>query len=363
MATTPMATTPMATTPDGDAPEFVYESCAALKNVIQFPHTGMGTTGRVVDGRSCWRRRKTTAAPELMLDARENWYAELSGLDGFPLVASFFVALEGRGAGLRPAPERCYTPGLDGTVSVLDAGALSCAVEDEGRTLILDYAQPLPMPQEGERYILALNADVVNGATPVPACDGDRAHADYVAAAQALVDAGHGEGLVLALPFTPSRTSGVHAALYSYLAAHPALTVTSAEEVSDFSVYGEEAPDAATLAVMADTVIQGLFTLPRYQNEAGEILVDLENRIAPSCRATPFPASFWRCRKNGTPPLPLGAFAAWRRALQARSVHGGQTLPRSGYGGDGHGSAVSRRPRRGRHGGHGRLQLAQTQPR
>ncbi len=287
--------------PDGDAPEFVYESCAALKNVIQFPTPAWEQPGESLTGVVLAPPEDDRSA-ELMLDARENWYAELSGLDGFPLVASFFVALEGEAQDCDSAGAALYA-WLDGTVSVLDAGALSCAVEDEGRTLILDYARPLPMPQEGERYILALNADVVNGATPVPACDGDRAHADYVTAAQALVDAGHGEGLVLALPFTPSRTSGVHAALYSYLAAHPALTVTSAEEVSDFSVYGEEAPDAATLAVMADTVIQGLFTLPRYQNEAGEILVDLETG-RPIVQGDTVPGFILALPKNGTPPLP-----------------------------------------------------------
>ncbi len=290
---------------DQELASFEYASCASRSDAFQYPTPSWENSADTLTGVQLKPPANDKAAL-LLKDEKEEWYLAINDLDGFPRMADWVIALDNDASAVDGEKVKVFS-WLSQDVTLLSDVDISVELSDDPSLLMIQANKPLPLPQKGERYILALYEGVTTGATPLPACDSSEVHPQYVDAANALVAAGEGEALVYALPTTVSRTSIVHANLYDELSQTPTLQVTSIEEHSDYDNFDGLKADADTLALLAEHSYSGLFTTPMYQDENGIIQTDIETET-PIAAGTTSPGYFLILPKDGQAPFPMLLF-------------------------------------------------------
>lgn len=306
--------------PDGDIDgeaeaeagvHFEYPGCIKISKEYQYPTPAWEQPGESLTGVFLNPPANDKGA-NLLKSAREPWYSSLDQLDGFPLAASWFVALSSEGSPADIGKVKLYSWTVDG-INDLPDPELSMEILEDKKVLMIRAGRPLSIPAFGERYILAMYAGALDGAAPYPACDGTEPHADYIAAADALVSAGHGENLELALPFTATRTAVTHRPLYEKLLDEKPLTVKTINKHDSFdyleTIADDEdfSPDAETEALLNETYYDGRVSVPYFQNEDGVFVLDLET-ATPIRQGTTDPGFVVAWPKAGSAPYPVVIF-------------------------------------------------------
>ncbi len=272
---------------DGDAdedteeesvPPFEYASCSDPAARLQFPTPAWEITGDSPTGVRLSPPSSDKAA-KLLKEVREAWHAQLTELDGFPLLATFVIPLSKQATSVDPEKIALFRK-TNETLESIALPPFETTFSEEGDTLVIRMVTPLPPATDpGQTYVLALYEGLADDALPLPACQGDTAHPGYVEAATGLVAAGYGENLAYALPFTPTWLPNAHRVLQQQIEDGDPLEIkefTAHESFDDFDDYdGEDFHiDAETEALLKSTSYTAILTLPSYQAENGRITID-----------------------------------------------------------------------------------------
>ncbi|RJO63267.1 MAG: hypothetical protein C4523_21115 [Myxococcales bacterium] len=291
---------------DGDESSFVYPACAPLSEQYQFPTPAWEMEGDTPTGVAL-KPPQNDKAVELLASLHDEWIAEFEALDGFPLVAMWIIALSGEGESVDMEKIKLYRWG-ESVLEQAEDVSLTAGLGEDPSVLVVGAERPLVPLDKGWKYVLAMYEGAVTGADPLPACNGETAHAAYIEAADALVAAEAGEGLVLALPMTPSRQSLVQKALYSTLIEEPTLEIGSFEDHSgDYASLGEYTPDEDTLASLDEHYFRGHFRTPAYQDTEGKFVVSSAT-LVPAAQGKTEPGFLLIYPKTGEAPYPLVFF-------------------------------------------------------
>jgi pimeloyl-ACP methyl ester carboxylesterase len=296
-------------TDGGTPPVFSYDSCADPGRVLQFPTPAWETKSESESG-VVYAIPEGDAVGRLVKQVRPSWHQTFSGIDGAPLNAAWFVALDGKADSVDVSRAMLFRAS-SGNVAELPA-ALAASLSESGSVLMLKSSRPLPTPEKGERYILALFDGIAAGAKPIPACGADGEFmSEYMDAAAALISAGKASsGLVLALPFAPSRMSVELPALFEAISENPVLAVESVGAVG-LDSFAEFNPDDETKAVLAPQAYRGILNTPLYQADTdglGAFVVDHANDnpleqgrtkpgfvlALPAAGTAPYPVILWQ---------------------------------------------------------------------
>ncbi|MBI5526770.1 MAG: hypothetical protein HY897_10595 [Deltaproteobacteria bacterium] len=292
-------------TDGGTPPVFSYDSCADPGRVLQFPTPAWETEGESASG-VVYAIPDGDAVGRLVKQTRPSWHETFTGIDGAPLNAAWFVALDGKADAVDVS--RAVLFRKNGGVITDLAAALTAALSESGSILMLKSLRPLPTPEKGERYILALENGITTGAKPIPACGADGEFMPgYMDAAAALISVGKASSdLALALPFAPSRMSVEIPALYSGISENPVLAVESVDSVG-LDSFAEFNPDEETKAALAPQAYKGILSTPYYQADPdglGAFAVDHATGL-PQEQAKTKPGFVLALPAAGTAPYPV----------------------------------------------------------
>ncbi len=294
---------------DGDEEQeeivFDYASCADPATRLVYPSPLWERAAETPTGVALTPPSTDLAAQ--LLDSEEPvWLDQLSSLDGFPRMATWVIPLSAAATTVDLSKVEIFT--YDGQALTRLEGLLPYSLlDDDGTTLTLKTRKPLPLLAKGSMAILAIYEGALDaGSLALPACDGDSAAQAYVDAAKAVLRANPDASVQLALPTTLSRRAAGHVNLAAKLRATPALQVKSLVAHTDYADYAEQAPDAETEALLAETSYTGLFETPAYQTEDGSLLLD--DTETPIAQGSTEPGFVLILPKNGQAPYPMVLF-------------------------------------------------------
>ncbi len=291
--------------PVGKTPDFQYSKCAAVTDVPQYPTPNWLVEADTLTGYRLEPPADDAAAA--YIGNKDPWIAALKKLDGFPRMAAWFIAADGRPTALDASKVKLFSS-FNGEVKELTGVKFKAEVSTDVNVVAVSATLPLPIPQKGEKYVLALYEGFAAGAPIIPACGAaGTAHPDYVTAANELTRKGFGNGLTFALPTVVSRLSLGIPSLYGELIKAPVLTVKTINEklVTDFA--NDYLPDEATKASLQEKAYDGLFTTPLYQDADGVLVQDKTSGL-PIKQGETSPGFVIALPKAGTAPYPVVMF-------------------------------------------------------
>lgn len=313
--------------------DFVYSGCAKINETFQYP-TPMWEVEADTDSGVKLVPPANDKAALLLKDEKESWFDDLTLLDGFPLMGSWFIALSEEATSVDSSKIRffkkssCSMQKEDCDKTPVEVNAnIDVALSEDNKTIMIESVTPLAPLNKGEHYIIALYSGITEGAEPLPACKNNAAHHSYVDAANTLVLNSFGDNLLYAMPFTPENEINLQAELYDTLISGNDSDFTLAvETMVEHDSYEDavnksctklvewactkletDIADGGSLkAVIADKSYSGIFNLPNLQDENGhfEMNTSLEGETFGFSK----PGYYLVLPKNGTAPYPVVLF-------------------------------------------------------
>jgi dienelactone hydrolase len=236
------------------------------------------------------------AAADEVRGAAPGWAAHLGEVDGWPRRPTIVVPLSAAATAIDAAKITLYGKSATGTEFVASDALVDARLV--GASAIVQPRDPIA--PDFDEVIVVFHEGAITGAAPLPACDTDANPHPAYAAAAALLPAV--TDIALAMRLRISTQPQWLPRLYRQLAVTPVLSVDSVEARTPAS-FAEAAPDAATAALMADTVASGVLALPDYRDVDRLAHADAAGVLA--AVGTTRPAFVVTLPRTGTAPFPV----------------------------------------------------------